>query len=86
MLTEDDKAELMQFVTRHVEAQAAASRMVFKIFIDALSEAAERDLRPGLRMALMSTADSARQMSVEGWDTPDLIADELEAYAQTIED
>ena len=54
--------------------------------VEAISDAAQRDLRPVFRAALQDAADSIRPQSEDEGDMLDLMADELEAYSQQIED
>ena len=86
MLTDEDKAMIGEYVAREVEARSGAARVAFEMVVEAISEAAERDLRPVFRDALQNAADSIRQQREDEGDMLDLMADELEAYVQQIED
>ncbi len=86
MLTDEDKMTISEYVAREVEARAGAARVAFEMVVEAISEAAERDLRPVFRDALQEAADSIRQQSEDQGDMLDLMADEIEAYVQQIED
>ena len=86
MLTDEDKALIGEYVAKEIEARAGAARVAFEMVVEAISDAAERDLRPVFRDALQAAADSIRQQREDEGDMLDLMADELEAYAQQIED
>ena len=86
MLTDEDKAAIAEYVAKEIEGRAGAARLVFEMMVEAVSEIAKRDLRPIFREALKEAADSIRQTREDDGDVRDLMADELEAYVQSIED
>ena len=86
MLTDEDKSAIAEYVAQQIEARSGAARVAFEMVVEAISEAAERDLRPVFRDALTDAADSLREQSEDESDMLDLMADELEAYVQQIED
>ena len=86
MLTDEDKSVIAEYVAQQVEARSGAARVAFEMVVEAISDAADRDLRPVFRDALQDAADSIRQQSEDQGDMLDLMADELEAYVQQIED
>lgn len=86
MLTDEDKSVIAEYVAQQVEARAGAARVAFETVIEAVSDAANRDLRPAFRGALKDAANAVRQQSEDEGDMLDLMADELEAYVQQIED
>lgn len=86
MLTDEDKSVIAEYVAQQIEARSGAARVAFEMVVEAVSEAAERDLRPVFRDALKDAADAVRKQSEDEGDMLDLMADELEAYIQQIED
>ena len=86
MLTDEDKAMIGEYVAQQIEARSGAARVAFEMVVEAISDAADRDLRPVFRDALQDAAGSIRQQSEDQGDMLDLMADELEAYVQQIED
>ena len=86
MLTDEDKALIGEYIAKEIEARAGAARVAFEMVVEAISDAAQRDLRPVFRDALQDAADNIRQESEEQGDMLDVMADELEAYVQQIED
>ena len=86
MLTDEDKALIGEYIAKEIEARAGAARVAFEMIVEAISDAAQRDLRPVFRDALQDAADNIRQQSEDQGDMLDVMADELEAYVQQIED
>ena len=86
MLTDEDKSLIGEYIAKDIEARAGAARVVFEMVVEAISDAAQQDLRPVFRDALQEAADSIRQQSEDQGDMLDVMADELEAYVQQIED
>jgi hypothetical protein len=86
MLTDEDKSAIAEYVAQQIEARSGAARVAFEMVVEAVPEAAEQDLRPVFRDALKNAADAIRKQSEDQGDMLDLMADELEAYVQQIED
>jgi hypothetical protein len=58
MLTDEDKAMIGEYVAKEIEARAEAARVAFEMVVEAISDAAQRDLRPVFEDALQDAADS----------------------------
>ena len=86
MLTDEDNSLIGEYIAKEIEARAGAARVVFEMVVEAISDAAERDLRPVFRGALQDAACNIRQQREDEGDMLDLMADELKAYVQQIED
>ena len=86
MLTDEDKSLIGEYIAKEIAARAGAARGVFEMVVEAISDAAERDLRPVFRGALQDAADNIRQQREDEGDMLDLMADELEAFVQQIKD
>jgi hypothetical protein len=56
MLT--DKAMIGEYVAKEIEAQTGAACVAFGMVVEAISDAAQRNLRPVFRDALHDAADS----------------------------
>jgi uridine kinase len=84
MLSEDDKASIARYVAREVEARSRAARIVFEMVVEAVSDASGKELRPVFQDALRQTADNIREQRHHDSHMFDLMAEEIEAYAQQI--